>query len=454
MKKIISIALCIIMCFSMLCIASAEETAKWELKDGVLTVSGSGVIGDFKSETEAPWYDKVMDVKKIVVNEGITRIGDYAFYGCSNAESIEIPNSVESIGLNALSYTEGSVTSISNVNAPFQFSVKSDNKFVKKGEEFYITVDLKGDFKNVSAIQGVLVFDAKRVSANEEDWCDKEWLESIDETNLGYISDPASGVVNNTVRFIYISMSGYKIDKDSPLFNAGVTTLTAAKLKFTALEDIADINTTCFNLKESKVVVTDEKLAEAECSLVQLTNTTILPIANITVISDNEVAKEYAVANGIKVLATDGSEVKVSDGTPKNEEKVEDKAAEPTKVPDEITVTIDGKKIEFDVNPILMNDRTLVPMRKIFEELGAVVTWDNETETAFGTDGKVVIAFQINNNIMTKSAANAQSEVIELDVPAQLINDRTLVPIRAISESFGCDVDWVDATQTVVITTK
>ena len=43
---------------------------------------------------------------------------------------------------------------------------------------------------------------------------------------------------------------------------------------------------------------------------------------------------------------------------------------------------------------------------------------------------------------------------IVTDVPPQLINDRTLVPIRAISESFGCDVDWVDATQTVVITTK
>ena len=79
------------------------------------------------------------------------------------------------------------------------------------------------------------------------------------------------------------------------------------------------------------------------------------------------------------------------------------------------------------------------------------ITAESITKNA---DGKVVIAFQINNNIMTKSAANAQSEVIELDVPAQLINDRTLVPIRAISESFGCNVDWVDATQTVVITTK
>lgn len=140
---------------------------------------------------------------------------------------------------------------------------------------------------------------------------------------------------------------------------------------------------------------------------------------------------------------TNGSDSAAAETTPENTEKTSD----------EISVVIDGEKVEFDVKPIMLDDRTLVPMRKIFEALGAVVTWDDETQTAFGTNGKVVIAFQIDNNIMTKSAANAQSEVIELDVAAQLINDRTLVPIRAISESFGCDVDWIDEIQTVVIKT-
>ena len=451
MKKTVSLMLCIFMCLSMFCIASADETEgmNWELKDGILTISGSGTVGDFKSDTDAPWYDERTTIKNIVVEEGITRIGDLAFYGCTNAQSVTIPDSVESIGIEAFSYTEGSVTSISNVNAPYQFTVKSDNKYVKAGEEFYITIDLKGDFKNVSAIQGVLIFDSKRISADQEDWCDTEWLESIDDTNLGYISEPSNGILSNTARFIYLSMSGNKIDSKSPLYGAGVTTLTVAKLKFTATADINDIDTTCFSLKESKVVVTDEKVAEAECSLVQLTTSTILPINGLTVITNNETAQAYAAAAGIKVTKTDGTQVTVSVDTKPAESKPEN-----TETPDEITVLIDGEKVEFDVKPILLNDRTLVPMRAIFEALGAVVTWDDETQTAFGTDGKVVIAFQIDNNIMTKSAANAQSEVIELDVPAQLINDRTLVPIRAISESFGCNVDWVDETQTVVITTE
>lgn len=451
MKKIIATALCIIMCFSMLCIASADESeaVSWELKDDVLTISGSGVIGDFKAETDAPWYENRTSVKKIVVEEGITRIGDFAFYGCINTQSVTIPDSVESIGLEAFSYTEGSVTSISNVSAPFQFTVKSDNRYVKQGEEFYITIELKGDFKNVSAVQGVLIFDSKRISADQADWCDTQWLESVDETNLGYISQPANGILSNTVRFIYISMGGDKIDSESPLYDAGTTTVTAAKLKFKALEDISDIDTTCFSLKDSKVVVTEDTVKETECSLVQLTNSTILPINGLTIVTDNEIAKNYAVAEGIKVITSEGEEVKKGSDSAAADTKSEDT----TKTPDEITVLIDGEKVEFDVKPMLMNDRTLVPMRKIFEALGAVVTWDDETQTAFGTDGKVVIAFQIDNNIMTKSAANAESEIIELDVPAQLINDRTLVPIRAISESFGCDVDWIDELQTVIITT-
>jgi len=120
---------------------------------------------------------------------------------------------------------------------------------------------------------------------------------------------------------------------------------------------------------------------------------------------------------------------------------------------DEITVLVNGEKVEFDVNPILENDRTLVPMRAIFEKLGAFVGWDDETQTVFATDGNAIITLQIDNNLMTKSYLNAENEAITLDVPARLVGDRTLVPVRAISEAFGCTVDWIDETQTVVITT-
>ena len=114
-----------------------------------------------------------------------------------------------------------------------------------------------------------------------------------------------------------------------------------------------------------------------------------------------------------------------------------------------VSVYIDGTKIEFDVQPQIINGRTLVPMRKIFEELGAVVDWDNTTQTAIGTKGNTTIKIAINDYTLYK---NGIPNV--LDVPAQLIDSRTLVPIRAISESFGCNVDWDGNTNSVYIATN
>lgn len=114
-----------------------------------------------------------------------------------------------------------------------------------------------------------------------------------------------------------------------------------------------------------------------------------------------------------------------------------------------VSVYIDGTKIEFDVQPQIINGRTMVPMRKIFEELGAVVDWDNSTQTAIGTKGSTTIKISINDYTLYK---NGIPNV--LDVPAQLIDSRTLVPIRAISESFGCNVDWDENTNSVYIATN
>ena len=114
---------------------------------------------------------------------------------------------------------------------------------------------------------------------------------------------------------------------------------------------------------------------------------------------------------------------------------------------DDISVIVNGKQIEMDQKPVLINDRTLVPMRAIFEALGAKVEWDNDTQTATGTLGEKVVKLQIEN-----TAASVDGKEVTLDVPAKLISDRTMVPVRFISESLGAKVDWEDATQTVKVT--
>lgn len=113
---------------------------------------------------------------------------------------------------------------------------------------------------------------------------------------------------------------------------------------------------------------------------------------------------------------------------------------------EDIKVFLDGSEIGFDVAPVIEDGRTLVPVRAIFEALGAVVEWDQETQTVISAMGTKICALQINNENMYVSG-----EEVKLDVPAKIIGDRTLVPLRAISEAYGCEVDWDDNTRTVTV---
>lgn len=103
-----------------------------------------------------------------------------------------------------------------------------------------------------------------------------------------------------------------------------------------------------------------------------------------------------------------------------------------------ITVYVDGAKLSFDQPPIIQNDRTLVPMRKIFEALDAQVFWDEPSQSVTAVQGTDVILFRIGEAGLYK---NGQL-VYTMDVPAQILNDRTLVPLRAVAESLGAEVGW------------
>ena len=114
--------------------------------------------------------------------------------------------------------------------------------------------------------------------------------------------------------------------------------------------------------------------------------------------------------------------------------------------PTVIRVYVDGNRLAVDQPPILQDGRTLVPMRAIYEALGADVEWDNYTRTVTGVIGDVTVVVQIGNNIMTINGYE-----VELDVAPLLIGGRTLVPTRAVSEAFGATVSWDSATRTVTV---
>ncbi|MCM1567017.1 MAG: copper amine oxidase N-terminal domain-containing protein [Dehalobacter sp.] len=108
-------------------------------------------------------------------------------------------------------------------------------------------------------------------------------------------------------------------------------------------------------------------------------------------------------------------------------------------------VILDGKTLIFDVPPTIEDGRTLVPLRAIFEALGAIVKWDETTKTVTATkddtETKLVIGGQVSKNGVP----------VNLDVPAKIIDGRTMVPLRFVSEAFGCQVEWNNDTQIINI---
>lgn len=114
----------------------------------------------------------------------------------------------------------------------------------------------------------------------------------------------------------------------------------------------------------------------------------------------------------------------------------------------EISVVLDGKTLDFDVPPRIINDRTMVPMRAIFENLGYKVTWSGAEKKIMAQKDDITLELQINNTNI-----NYNNKIITSDVPPQVVDDRTLVPVRIIAECSNCSVSWEQKTHTVIIET-
>lgn len=116
---------------------------------------------------------------------------------------------------------------------------------------------------------------------------------------------------------------------------------------------------------------------------------------------------------------------------------------------DTIKVLVNNNQVKFaELDPFIENERTLVPMREIFEALGAEVAWDGETKTIVSYDpvSDVSITMQIGADQMFVG-----EKAVTLDVPAKIEGSSTVVPIRAIAEGMNSDVKWDNDTRTVTV---
>ena len=112
----------------------------------------------------------------------------------------------------------------------------------------------------------------------------------------------------------------------------------------------------------------------------------------------------------------------------------------------DISIFVNGMKQSYSQPPIIKNGRTLVPLRGIFETLGASVQWNPETKTIDAAKGNTSVWLKIGS---TSTKVNGKTIIIS--TPAQIRNGRTLVPLRFISESLGDSVVWNNESKTAYI---
>jgi hypothetical protein len=119
---------------------------------------------------------------------------------------------------------------------------------------------------------------------------------------------------------------------------------------------------------------------------------------------------------------------------------------------DGITVIVNDSEVQFtDRHPIIVDGRTLVPIRDVFEAIGFNVNWHSDTSTVTLDDGFFVVTIQIGASFFSV-ISNNDSVIYQLDVPAQIVNGRTMLPLRAVLESVGYYLDWDNITKTIIIT--
>lgn len=114
-----------------------------------------------------------------------------------------------------------------------------------------------------------------------------------------------------------------------------------------------------------------------------------------------------------------------------------------------ISVLLDGKPLNFDIMPQIVNGRLMVPMRNIFEPLGFTVTWQQETQSVNAIKNGLTVELKIGD-----STAMDGTKQITLDSPPVVIDGRTLVPLRFVAEAAGDYVSWDGDNQIVRISTN
>ena len=115
---------------------------------------------------------------------------------------------------------------------------------------------------------------------------------------------------------------------------------------------------------------------------------------------------------------------------------------------DVVTVLVDNVNVQFDQQPVILDGHTLVPARAVFEQAGATVTWDQPSQTATIAKDQYTVTIKYGDTALYRNG-----ERIEIEMPAVMIEDRIMLPVRAISEAMDFAVTWDGHHSMVLVST-
>lgn len=352
---------------------------------------------------------------KIVIPEGVEVIGEYTFYDCRNLSDVQLPSTIKEIQSRAFSNT-----AIKSINLPDNLEKLGERAFSNSAlTEVYIPAISDAGwevFAQCKNLKKVVFAEGNTIVPWSMFWECTALTDVIIPNTVtslgvsGYHSGPFQGCT--ALKQIILPTSLKVI---APSSFSGCTSLIEVVVPYGVEEIGSSAFSHCSSLKSLYIPDTVTKLQGD----FMLNSDNCIVYCN----SDSETAKvckEWSIS-----YLTDKS---VNSG---------------------ITVLYNGTRVSFhtyDQNPELINNRTLVPLRAIFEAMNAEVEWDQSTLTATSTRNGVTVSIKIGDNQMYKNGTS-----IPVDVPAQVVNDRTMIPVRVIAEAFGADVQWNGNGRTVLI---
>ncbi len=397
-NQLTSLILCSLILLLSISVLAQNDTSgicgtnlKWNLENGVLKITGTGDMYDYKTlgskQTPPPWHN--MDIYSVEIGEGVTGIGSCAFYKCEELSKVTFSNTVVSIGDHAFT----GCTNLASLDLPDSIISIKEKAFES--------------CRNLTKV---------KFSKNLTNIGKDSFMHCVSLTSV----EIPSGVISISRNAFRDCKSLTKLKIQSGVTNIGENAFYECEKLNTV---IIPISVTGIG-KESFYICKEIKDVYYEG--------TESDWASISIGDKNHKLTDATIHYG--------SYINKADEAQKEEQKNSDNTA---------NVVIDGQNLVTDQPATIVNGRTLVPLRAIFEVFGFDVQWIGETQTVIAKKDGITITLSIDN---TTAYVNDEEKV--LDVPATIINGRTFVPVRFISESVGAIVNWVAESRLVQITSN